>query len=206
VSTASSAADHWESVYATKPLDQVSWHQQCAATSVRLVTGATDPTASVIDVGAGASPLVEDLLRAGYRAVTVLDVSEHALAVVRARLGDRGGVTYVVADLLAWSPDRTYDVWHDRAVFHFLTDPADRDRYIAIATRAVTPGGVLVLGTFAADGPTSCSGLPTARYDADSLAALFAGSFTLRSSERQEHRTPGGAGQAFTWVVLVRAG
>lgn len=203
MSAASSLAAHWEHVYASKALDQVSWHQQHADTSLRLITGVTDPTAAVIDVGAGASPLVDDLLHAGYRDVTTLDVSAQALAAVRARLAGRTGVTYVAADLLTWQPDRRYDVWHDRAAFHFLSDPADRDRYITTATRAVAPGGVLVLGTFAADGATSCSGLPTARYDADGLAALFA-DFTVQLVDHENHHTPGGAKQPFTWVILRR--
>ena len=201
--TARSTAAHWDHVYATKPLDQVSWHQQQAATSLRLITDATDPTATVVDVGAGASPLADGLLRAGYRDVTALDVSSHALAALRARLG--AGITYVATDLLTWQPGRSYDVWHDRAVFHFLTDAADRDRYVATATGTVTPGGLLVLATFAADGPDSCSGLPTARYDADSLADLFGDAFAPERTEREEHRTPGGADQPFTWVVLRRS-
>lgn len=194
--TASSTAAHWDHVYATKPLSQVSWHQQQAATSLRLITDATGPTATVIDVDAGVSPLADGLLQAGYRDVTLLDVSTQALAAVRARLG--AGVTYVAADLLTWQPDRSYDIWHDRAVLHFLTDPADRDRYITTATRAVEPGGVLVLGTFAVDGPTSCSGLPTARYDADSLVALFAGCLAIQRVDHEDHRTPGGINQPFT--------
>jgi SAM-dependent methyltransferase len=200
----STTAAHWDGVYATRPLDQVSWHQHRATTSLRLLACSSDPSASVLDVGAGASTLADDLLRAGYRDVTVLDVSAHALAAVRDRLGDRAGLTCVVADLLAWQPDRTYDVWHDRAVFHFLVEPADRALYVATAARAVAPGGVLVLGAFAADGPTACSGLPTARYDADDLAALFTDSFSVEHTEREEHRTPTGAVQPFTWLVLRR--
>lgn len=203
--TGSSTASHWDQVYAATTLDQVSWHQQQAATSLRLITAGTDPTATVIDVGAGASPLADNLLDARYRDVTVLDVSAHALAAVRSRLAHRSGVTYVATDLLTWRPDRTFDVWHDRAVFHFLTEPADRTRYVSTATRAVTPGGVLVLGTFAADGPTTCSGLPTARYDAPGLAALFTDTFTVEHAEREEHHTPGGAVQPFTWLVLRHA-
>jgi hypothetical protein len=107
--------------------------------------------------------------------------------------------------VLTWQPGRTYDAWHDRAVFHFLVQPEQREQYVATASRAVPSGGILVLGTFASDGPTQCSGLPTSRYDADALAAVFAPGFTLEHSEREEHVTPGGAVQAFTWVVLRRS-
>jgi ubiquinone/menaquinone biosynthesis C-methylase UbiE len=170
-----------------------------------LLTSASPPGGSVIDVGAGASTLADTLVDSGWTDVTVLDVSRTALAVVRERLGERQrSVSFVVADVLSWQPGRTFDAWHDRAVFHFLIRPDQREKYVATASRAVRPGGVLVLGTFAADGPTQCSGLPTARYDADALAAAFAPGFTLEHSEREEHVTPGGAVQPFTWVVLRR--
>lgn len=197
-------AAHWEDIYAHKPSDQVSWHQGRATTSLRLITAASDPNASVVDVGAGASNLVDDLLINGYTDVTVLDISAHALAAVQARLAGRSGVTYVVEDLLRWHPERTFDVWHDRAVFHFLTAASDRQRYVATVTRTVVPGGVVVLGTFAADGPTSCSGLPTARYDSDALAAQFDSAFVAEHGEREDHHAPGGTVQPFTWVVLRR--
>ena len=109
-----------------------------------------------------------------------------------------------MADVLSWKPERTYDAWHDRAVFHFLARPDQREQYAATASRAVIPGGVLVLGTFAVDGPTQCSGLPTSRYDDAALAEVFAPGFTVEHSEREEHVTPGGAVQPFTWVVLRR--
>ena len=122
---------------------------------------------------------------------------------MRGRLGERP-VSLVVADVLWWQPERSYDVWHDRAVFHFLVDPAQQERYVATASSAVAPGGAVVLGTFAADGPTHCSGLPTARYAADQLARAFAPAFRMTHHEREEHVTPGGTVQPFTWVVLRR--
>jgi len=112
--------------------------------------------------------------------------------------------SFVVADVLSWQPDRTYDAWHDRAVFHFLVRPDHRERYVATAALAVQPGGVLIVGTFAADGPTQCSGLPASGYDADGLAVVFAPAFRLEHAEREEHVTPGGAVQPFTWAVLRR--
>jgi SAM-dependent methyltransferase len=180
---------------------------------------------SMIDVGAGASVLVDALIDGAHaRAsaldtpaldtpapntpvldITLLDVSQAALDVVRRRLiGRDRGVTYLVADIVGWNPPRQWDAWHDRAVFHFLVDAAHRAAYVDAASRAVAPGGVLVIGAFALDGPQQCSGLPTARYDADGLAAAFDRDFTLEHAEREVHRTPGGSDQAFTWVVLRR--
>lgn len=196
-----STSEHWNAVYGTKSAHEVSWFQADPATPLRLLAAHAPVPASVVDVGTGASLLADRLMDGGWRDVTVLDVSEEALAVVRGRLGGR--VTAVVADVLRWSPERTFDAWHDRAVFHFLVDPADRDRYVAVAQAAVARDGVLVVGTFAADGPEQCSGLPTARYDAEELAALFRG-FVLEHAEREEHVTPWGATQPFTWVVLRR--
>ena len=196
--------EHWDRVYATKGCDDVSWYQAVPATSIRLVTAAITATAAprrVIDIGAGASTLADELLARDYD-VTVLDVAPSAVASVKARLGDRA--TYIVTDLLEWRPQTAYDVWHDRAVFHFLTDPIAQTVYVNLAARAVRAGGAVVMGTFAPDGPEACSGLPTSRHDAESLAALFADSFELVSSERDEHTTPWGALQPFTWVTLSR--
>ena len=195
-------AAHWDGVFTTKAADEVSWHQAEPATSLRLLAAAAPPPAAVVDVGAGAGVLPDRLLATGWTDVTVLDVSGAAVAAVRDRLGER--IAYVVTDLLAWAPPRGYDAWHDRAVFHFLVDTADRARYVDVAARAVRPGGVAVVATFAADGPTSCSGLPTARYDADALAAVFAPRFVAEASAREEHGTPFGTVQPFTWVVLRR--
>jgi SAM-dependent methyltransferase len=195
---------HWDRVYATKGRDDVSWYQAVPATSIRLVTAAMTATVAprrVIDIGAGASTLADELLARAYD-VTVLDVAPSAIASVKARLGDRA--IYLITDLLEWQPGTTYDVWHDRAVFHFLTDPIAQTAYVNLAARAVRASGALVLGTFAPDGPPECSGLPTARHDADSLAALFSDYFELVSSERDEHTTPWGAVQPFTWVTLRR--
>ena len=202
--SAGERADHWDDVYRTRALDQVSWFQPHASTSARLLAASGGPGRSVLDVGAGASPLVDDLLAAGYGDVTVLDVSAAALEVVRARLGDDDRVRTIVADLLTWEPDRAWDVWHDRAVFHFLVDPTDRATYARVAARAVAPGGVAVIGSFASDGPESCSGLPTARHDPDDLAEQMGDAFHLEVSERELHRTPSGAEQSFAWAVLRR--
>lgn len=197
------AAEHWDGVWADRAGAAVSWYEPVPATSLRLI-GPPVPDGAVVDVGAGASTLVDHLLDAGWSHVTVVDVAGHALAEVRERLGEREGADLVVGDLLEWRPDRLYDVWHDRAVFHFLLDPADRARYVGSAAAALRPGGAVVLGTFAEDGPQACSGLPTARYGAAELAALFAPLLDLEHAERVEHRTPSGVVQPFTWVVLRR--
>lgn len=202
----SSSAHHWDAVYRTKPADEVGWFERIPKTSLRLLSGAAPVPASILDVGAGASLLVDALLDAGYDDLTLLDVSDEALSLVRGRLGARGAhVSFVTANVLTWAPERQWDAWHDRAVFHFLVDPQDRARYAATAARAVTPGGVVVIGAFAPDGPAQCSGLPTARFDAAGIAEELGAAFQLERSAREVHRTPGGAVQPFSWVVLRRA-
>jgi SAM-dependent methyltransferase len=194
--------EHWDAIYGETPVAEVSWYEAFPETSLRLIASAGG--SAVLDVGAGASFLADRLLEHGYADLTLLDVSNEALSVVQQRLGDVQGVEFVVADLLAWQPTRRFDVWHDRAVLHFLTGAADVRRYVATAANAVRDGGAVVVGTFAGDGPTRCSGLPTARYEPDALAALFEPAFTEVHHEREEHRTPGGLIQPFTWVVLRR--
>jgi SAM-dependent methyltransferase len=193
---------HWDEVYRSKPVDTVSWHQDKPAVSLRLVTSAGSPCSAVVDVGAGAATLADELLAAGWTDLTVLDVSAEALALVRERLDD--AVQTVTTDVLSWTPERRYDVWHDRAVLHFLVDPEQQRRYVDVAAAAVPAGGALVIGVFAPDGPTQCSGLPTERYDAQRLERLFAPRFALVHSESEIHTTPAGAPQSFTWAVLRR--
>lgn len=197
------ARRHWDEVYATKDVEAVSWFQPTPEVSLRLIELVPG---SVVDVGAGASTLVDSLLAQGRTDVTVLDVSAEALEVTRRRLGDRGSeASFVAADVLRWEPGRTFDCWHDRAVFHFLTAPEQQSSYVRTASRAIAPGGGLVLGTFAPDGPEQCSGLPTARYDAAGLAAVFGDDFVLEHAETEVHHTPWGSDQSFTWVLLRRA-
>jgi SAM-dependent methyltransferase len=199
---------HWQGVYAGRAVTEVSWFEAGADQSLALIDeaglAAADP---VLDVGAGASVLVDQLVKAGYQDVTVLDIAGSALAASRARLGQERAarVDWVVADLLSWRPPRRYRLWHDRAVFHFLTDAAERERYRRVLRQALAPGGRVVIGTFAEDGPTRCSGLPTARYSAGELAAQFPGFAAIRTA-REEHHTPGGAVQPFTWVLLAGGG
>ena len=181
------SAGHWDEVYGTRATEELSWFQAEPGVSFRLLSR-SEPGA-VVDVGAGASHLADALVGYGWD-VTLLDISEAPLATDRARLGD--AVRYLACDVTTWLPDQLYDAWHDRAV------------YAAVAAAAVRPGGLLVLGTFAPDGPEQCSGLPTCRYDGPGLAAVFADAFVLEHEEREEHVTPWGAVQPFTWVVLRR--
>ena len=198
--------DHWDRIYASTPATEVSWYAEEPAVSLRLVERmASGPSDAVVDIGAGASRLVDRLLADDFTDVTVLDLSEHALAQVEGRLGEGARhVTFLRQDVLAWEPDREYVVWHDRAVFHFLTEPEARGRYVAVAAQAVRPGGGLVLATFAEDGPTHCSGLPVCRYSAEELEAELGAPFALDAHEREEHVTPGGAVQPFTWATFRR--
>ena len=198
---------HWEHVYETKRPDEVSWFQPQPVRSLeRLDAAGVTPGAAVIDVGGGDSTLVDALLGRGFRHLTVLDVSAAALSRARSRLGDRAaGVEWIETDVTsAELPADAYDVWHDRAVFHFLTDPGDRSRYVALAARAVRPGGTLIIATFAPDGPARCSGLEVARYDADGLAREFAEGFVLATGLADVHRTPAGGEQRFTYATLRR--
>jgi len=198
---------HWEQVYRTRNPAEVSWFQPEARLSRELI-GRLAPgrDSRILDVGAGASVLVDGLLADGYRQVTVLDLSAAALGAARARLGRLARrVTWVEADLLtAALPRHGIDVWHDRAVFHFLTDPADRETYRAQLRHALRPGGLLIMATFAGDGPTRCSGLDVVRYSADALCVELGDGFRLVEDHREVHTTPSGGTQAFTWVALVR--
>lgn len=200
-------AQHWEGVYTTKAEGDVSWFQPVPTRSVRAIRDLDiDPDAAVIDVGGGTARLVDALLDAGFADLTVLDVAATALSQARHRLGDRAdAVSWLCGDLLLWTPTRTYDVWHDRAVFHFLTDPADQATYRDVLRRGTHRGSHVVIATFAEDGPDHCTGLPVARYGPAQLARALP-DLTVVANGREEHHTPWGAVQPFTWVTFVRAG
>ncbi|MBO0872559.1 MAG: class I SAM-dependent methyltransferase [Pseudonocardia sp.] len=206
-STDTGRARHWDRVYGTKDADGVSWYQTHPTVSLALIDKVRPRRdAPILDVGGGTSVLVDQLLRRGYTDLTVLDVSAHALELSQQRLREFAGrVHWEHADVLTWTPARRFALWHDRAVFHFLTKPAERATYRELATTSVTPGGHLIVGTFASDGPTSCSGLPVARYDPDALAEELGPMFTPVASRREHHRTPAGVDQPFTWLALLRA-
>jgi SAM-dependent methyltransferase len=197
---------HWENVYTTKDDTEVSWFEQTPLLSLELIraAGAT-PKSAIIDIGGGASRLVDVLLDEGFADVSVLDISATALATAKARLGARAAqATWIAADVTRWQPPQRYAVWHDRAAFHFLTEPDDRTAYVACLKKALAPGGYAIIGAFATDGPERCSGLPVVRYDADSLGATLGEGFVLQHTRRHEHRTPGGVIQRFQFSVFRR--
>ncbi len=202
------AKAHWEGVYARRAPDSMSWFQPHAEPSLDLIERAGSARdAAIIDVGGGASTLVDDLLARGYRDLTVLDLSAAALAAAQVRLGDEARrVNWVEADITeADLPAQRYHLWHDRAVFHFLTDAAQRQAYVGRVLHAVKPGGHVIVATFAEDGPDRCSGLPVMRYGADALHAEFGAPFELLEHRRETHRTPGGAEQQFVYCYCRRS-
>ena len=200
------ARTHWDGVYARKRADEVSWFQRAPTVSLAWIRNLSlPPEGPIVDVGGGASRLVDHLLGDGHDAITVLDISEEALATTRARLGaDAGHVTWLVQDAASWRPAQTYRVWHDRAVFHFLTDAERRQGYLNALTAGVATGGRFIVATFAPDGPETCSGLPVQRYDGDDLAALLGPNWRLVETAREDHTTPGGRVQPFTWCHFQR--
>lgn len=198
---------HWEHVYRSKSADAVSWYQAHPTMSLAFIADsgmALD--APIIDVGGGASTLVDHLLERGYSDVAVLDISTPALLQAQARLGAAKArqVHWLPEDVTRFAPSRKYALWHDRAVFHFLMDDAARADYIAALRRSLASGGTAVLATFATDGPDRCSGLQVARYDVDTLSALFGSEFERMADGRDVHITPRGATQAFTYLRLHR--
>ena len=184
----------------------MSWHQDQPEPSLTLVTAAApSPESAIIDIGGGSSHLVDHLVQRGYRKVAVLDLSSAALARAQARLGAQAAaVDWIAADITTWTPAGRYDLWHDRATFHFMVTEADRSAYLARLRQALVPGGCAIIATFDLDGPEKCSGLPVMRYDAESLAGTLGPEFTLVRSERHLHRTPWGAVQAFQFSVFRR--
>lgn len=200
--------EHWESVYTTKSPQQVGWYEPHLQTSLRWIRGlGLPPDAPIIDVGGGASTLVDDLLGAGFEAITVLDISEEALWTVKGRLRQRAEqVTWLTGDITTIElPPDGYRVWHDRAVFHFLTDPDDRRRYRDNLLGALQPGGHVVVGTFAPEAPPRCSGLPVQRYDPERLDETLGPELELREHHRELHLTPGGVEQMYLYCLFRRA-
>lgn len=197
---------HWENVYTSKGEREVSWFQESPAPSLALIAeiGAT-PASGIIDIGGGASRLVDHLIDQGFRDVTVLDLSAAALQAAKARLGERADrAQWLVADATTWEASRTYDVWHDRAAFHFLTEERDRAAYVARLRQALKVGDHAIIATFALDGPEKCSGLPIMRYDASRLGQTLGPGFKLLQSQRNDHATPWGSHQQFQFSVFQR--
>lgn len=204
--TEANAKAHWEEVYTTKDEAGLSWFQDNPALSLELMETVQPPKdAAIIDIGGGASRLADALLDRGFRHITVLDISAAALDLSALRLGRRASkVHWIVDDIREWEPAQRFDVWHDRAAFHFLVDAQDRAAYIARLKLALRPGGHAVIATFANDGPEKCSGLPVHRYDAKELAAELGPEFTLLESRRHDHSTPWNSIQHFQFSIFQR--
>jgi SAM-dependent methyltransferase len=199
-----SGGGHWQRVWSRSEPGELSWFEAEPAASLQMVDSLDlRPDSPIVDVGGGASGLAGELLRRGFSDVTVADVSVAALSRARADLGaDADRIHWVEADVTTHDFGRRFAVWHDRAMFHFLVEPADRDRYVNALARSLQPGGHAIIATFGPAGPTACSGLPTARYDADELAAALAPAAALVSCRLEVHATPGGNDQQFLYAVL----
>jgi hypothetical protein len=200
-------ATHWDSAYAEGD-ESRSWFQAEPTTSLRLIaTARADPAAPLLDAGGGAARLVDALLARGFSDLTVVDVSAGAMALARERLGPTAArVTWIEADLAHWAPPRRYALWHDRAAFHFLTDAAEQEGYIAALRAGTLPGAAVIIGGFAPEGPERCSGLPVMRWSPEALAARIGAPFALEHAETELHVTPAGREQRFAWTVLRRCG
>lgn len=199
-------AAHWQRTYAERSLEELSWTEPAPDTSLALIEEAAVPLdAAILDMGGGASRLAAGLLRRGYSDVTVADISAEALERAKVELGEAAGeVTWVEADARSHDFGRRFDLWHDRAVFHFMVAAADRDGYLAVLDRALRPGGHLILATFGPHGPSECSGLPVCRYDAEAISQALGSDFKLISSRLEDHRTPSGNAQQFLYAHLER--
>ena len=198
---------HWEEVYTNKPADRLGWYEPHLLTSLKWIKElglARD--AGIIDIGGGASTLIDDLLQDNHTAVTVLDISGKALSVARARLGIKSeAVIWLTGDITSIDlPEDYYDLWHDRAVFHFLTTPLQREQYRKNLLKALKPGGYLIIGTFAPEAPPKCSGLPVQRYSVEQLQNTLGGEFELQQHLKELHVTPGGVEQMYLYCQFRR--
>ena len=198
---------HWEQVYSAKQSTEVSWYQQHPERSLELIRATdVDFSAGIIDIGGGASTLVDCMLAAGYRDITVLDIAHAAIEQAKLRLDDAADkVKWIEQDVTTFDTQTLFDVWHDRAVFHFLTDPLDRSSYVHVMTRLLKPGAYAILATFALDGPEKCSGLEVVRYNADTLSAVLGDSFQLVDSCTESHVTPNAATQSFIYCLFKKS-
>ncbi|MBU6462337.1 MAG: class I SAM-dependent methyltransferase [Bradyrhizobium sp.] len=197
---------HWQNVYTTKDEIGVSWFQENPKPSLELMAEVeASPASAIIDIGGGASRLVDHLVDRGYQNLTVLDLSGAALDAAKTRLGGlAASVQWIVADVTVWEPPKAYDIWHDRAAFHFLTEHDDRAAYVVRVTRALKAGGYAIIATFAPNGPEQCSGLPVVRYDADALGQVLGPAFELVHTRRHAYATPLGSVQSFQFSVFRR--
>ncbi len=198
--------DHWERIYSDKQSTEVSWYQQHPERSFDLIkaTG-IDMAARIIDIGGGASTLVDFLLDAGYQNLSVLDIAHSAIEQAKVRLGDRSDkVEWLECDITRFAPEQPYDLWHDRAVFHFLTDETDRSSYVQAMSNALSPGAHAIIATFDLDGPEKCSGLDVVRYSPETMSAVLGENFELVEVSMEEHITPGDSSQSFVYCRFKR--
>jgi SAM-dependent methyltransferase len=196
---------HWDEAYVQKGEAGVSWFEETPTVSLDLIKALSGPKDSLIDVGGGASRLAAHALRLGFGHVAVLDLSAEAIARSQLALGsDADRIEWIVSNVTTWKPGRRYDVWHDRAAFHFLTEEADRLAYVARLDAALSDAGHAIIATFALDGPERCSGLPVQRYSPETLVETLGPRFRLVNGLRHEHQTPSGSMQAFQFSVLER--
>jgi SAM-dependent methyltransferase len=195
---------HWDTIYRRRATEDLGWYEPKPST-LELILGHSQPSDAIIDVGSGDSRMVDELLNAGYEAITALDLSEAALERVRSRIGSASrDVTWIRADITKWKPERHWDVWHDRAVFHFLVNAEDRDGYKLAAIQSLPPGGRLIIATFAPNGPERCAGLPVERYDSEALAEIFDPEFQLIEHHPLQDETRVGDTRPYTAAVLKR--
>lgn len=197
---------HWETIYSTKQLNEVSWYQPTPETSLNFIKALDVPkSASIIDVGGGDSFLVDNLLDLGYTDITVLDISQKAIERAKKRLGERGkNVKWIEADVSKFNPTQTYDLWHDRAAFHFLTDEREIKNYIQSAEKGIKQSGKMIIGAFATDGPTKCSGIEVTQYSEDSLPERFNNQFKTIDCQKLSHRTPFDTIQSFVFCTFQK--
>ncbi|PZD79344.1 trans-aconitate 2-methyltransferase [Mesonia sp. K7] len=197
---------HWENIYETKSLNEVSWYQPTPQTSLDFILESKPPkTTKIIDVGAGDSFLVDHLLELGFTNITVLDISKTAIERAQKRLGAKAKqVNWVVSDITAFNPKETFDIWHDRAAFHFLTEESDINTYVELVRNAISPKGKLILGTFSTDGPTKCSGIPIKQYSEKSMTLLFETIFAKEQCKINNHSTPFGTTQNFIFCSFKK--
>ena len=202
-----SSADHWDDIYGNRDIDKLGWYEQRPDTSLELIRSIVKLPlqTKLLDVGGGTSTLVDYLINDGYQSIAVLDISAEGLHIAKRRLGERADkVKWILGDITAQTNLSTFDVWHDRAVFHFITDDDKRKKYAEIASNTVPVEGHLIIGTFALDGVPKCSGLPVCRYDSYGLSQIFEPAFKMVESRRHVHITPSGSTRPFTFVVLRR--
>ena len=199
--------EHWEKVYSTKPIKKLGWYKLHLQTSLSwIIELDLVKDARIIDIGGGASTLVDDLLIEGYRSITVLDLSKNALSLAKTRLGKKAGeVTWCEGDIISVDlPTHHYDLWHDRAVFHFLTEPEQQQRYLNSLRKTLKPGGHFIIGTFTPEAPPKCSGLPVQRYSQEQLVSMFGEKFELQRYHKEMHVTPGGVEQMYVYCHFVQ--